>query len=174
MQLNDSISYGTVLMTISERLRADVGGQVFVQRGIWSVQGLHQHATLTRGLRPLLGWDQTRACVCVCVRYDCILAACVPCVMGPWHLLMKKSSRESSRGCKLPCHSRIRSHRSVTLARGRSDMLPSRFLQVIIATEVIQSSYVPVIWTCCFIHIFSFKLSSEAIKSSRTGEVGRR
>lgn len=111
-------------------------------------------------------WMGSNASVCVCVRYDCILAACVPCVMGPWHLLMKKSSWESSRGCKLPCHSRIRSHRSVTLARGRSDMLPSRFLQVIIATEVIQSSYVPVIWTCCFIHIFSFKSSSEAIKSS--------
>lgn len=80
---------------IPEGRGTDVRGQVFVQGGIWTVQGLHQHETLTWGLRPLLGWDRTWVCVCVrmYMRYDCILAACVPCVMRPWHLLMKKSSR---------------------------------------------------------------------------------
>lgn len=53
-------------------------------------------------------------------------------------------------------------------------MLPSRFLQVILASEVIHSPGATVIRAGCLNHVFCFKLSSEAITYSYTREVEQR
>lgn len=159
-------------MTISERLRTDVGGQVFVQRGIWSVQGLHQHATLTRGLRPLLGWDQTRACVCVWGMTASWQHVCrVSWEPGTCWWRNQVGSPPAVASC--PATPGVVLTGLSLWPEVAPICFPPDFSKSLLPL-VIQSSYVPVIWTCSFIHICSFKLSSESIKSSRTGEVGQR